>query len=379
MSKSKTNKSAASAKRASASAGGSMPAARVGHKSKKGRKPPGAIDYAAIEHALLHGEIRQVGDNHVLQYPSLRELARRHGVDIALLSRWAKKRNIKLLRGLAEAARRGAQEVMTPSEEPPEYTAAVAAAKAARRERAQVIPGLDPMPPSVEAERAARPTPVPAPGVPGRRRIGAPPRYNVEELDKLLVFGHPRPMPDGTVSVYYPTRQEIADQLRIAASTVATHWKKHDCARRRAEARARIMARVEAQLVEETVETIAMSRDRTIAVIDKYIARYEAAVEDGVARTDLASDFDRMVRLKELLTGNAESRAEVQQTLSLELAQRQHAQVLHELEQASAAELGMIIDTTAVERLEAATTDELVEDALGDPAVDGKSARDEVR
>jgi len=348
-------------------------------RTKRGRKPPGAIDYAAIEHALLHGEIRQVGDNHVLKYPSLRELARRHGVDNALLCRWAKKRNIKVLRGLAEAARRGAQEVMTPSEEPPAYTAAVAAAKAARRERAQAIPGLDPMPASVEAERATRPVPVPAPGVPGRRRIGAPPRYSVEELDKLLVFGHPRPMPDGTVSVYYPTRQEIADQLRIAASTVATHWKKHDCARRRAEARARIMARVEAQLVEETVETIAMSRERTIAVIDKYIARYEAAVEDGVARTDLASDFDRMVRLKELLTGNAESRAEVQQTLSLELAQRQHAQVLHELEQASPAELGMIIDTTAVERLEAGTMDGLVEDALGDPVVDGKSAREDLR
>jgi hypothetical protein len=108
--------------------------------------------------------------------------------------------------------------------------------------------------------------------------------------------------------------------------------------------------------VEQTAEQIAVSRERTIQVVDKFLSRFEMALDDGTARTDLPADFERLVRLKEFLLGNAESRTAVEQTLSLDMAQRQHAQVLHDVDEASAAEMGLIIDTTGFEVLDAAAS-----------------------
>jgi transposase-like protein len=357
---------------------------------KRGRRTLGEIRYHEIERLLVHGEMRQYGDRQVLRYPSLRELGRRFDVDVAQLSRWAKRRNVGLLRGLAEAARNGqpppapadveatlaaARASRTPAadeppqiqaaleavhavsvglkqEEPPEVEAVLEAAQAAARAHVVAVPGLDPLPPP--DPNTPRPTPVPRPGVGGPLRHNEPPRYSVEELDRLLVFGEPHANPDGTVSVRYPTNKEIAERLGIAERTVTQHWRKQHCHRRRAEARARIAARVEEKLVEQTAEQIALSRERTIQVVDKFLSRFEMAIDDGTARTDLPADFERLVRLKEFLLGNAESRTAVEQTLSLDMAQRQHAQVLQDQDEASAAEMGLVIDTTAVEVIDVA-------------------------
>jgi transposase-like protein len=355
--------------------------------TRKGRRRPGEIPYPEIERLLVHGELRQYGDREVLRYPSLRELGRRFDIDVAQLSRWAKRRNVLLLRSLAEAARsgdapptaaelkasldatRGAppapavadpkadalaaveavraaqQGVMPPV--PPEVEAVLDAARAAAREHVLAFPGLDPLPPPDPS--TPRPTPVPRPGQVGRLHHTEPPRYSVETLDRLLVFGEPCAAPDGTISVRYPANQEIAERLGVHVNTVTNHWRKQHCSRRRAEARARIAARVEEKLVEQTAEQIALSRERTIQVVDKFLSRFEMAIDDGTARTDLPADFERLVRLKEFLLGNAESRTAVEQTLSLDTAQQQHAQVLRDIDAATAAEMGLVIDTTAIE------------------------------
>jgi AcrR family transcriptional regulator len=352
---------------------------------KRGRRTLGEIRYHEIERLLVHGEMRQYGDRQVLRYPSLRELGRRFDVDVAQLSRWAKRRNIALLRGLAEAARNGApppppaeveatlrearaSHAAVPVEppqiaaaldavhavhagvkktEPPEVEAVLEAAHEAALAHVLAVPGLDPLPPQDPV--TPRPTPVPKPGVGGPLRHSEPPRYSVEELDRLLVFGEPYANPDGTVSVRYPTNKEIAERLGIAERTVTQHWRKQHCSRRRTEARARIAARVEEKLIEQTAEQIVVSRERTIQVVDKFLSRFEMALDDGTARTDLPADFERLVRLKEFLLGNAESRTAVEQTLSLDMVQRQHAQVLQDQDEASAAEMGLVIDTTGVE------------------------------
>jgi transposase-like protein len=354
---------------------------------RMGRRRPGEIPYPEIERLLVHGELRQYGDREVLRYPSLRELGRRFDMDVAQLSRWAKRRNILLLRSIAEAARRGdppptaaelkanldaiggappaaaaagpesealaavdavraAHEGLAPPV-PPEVEATLEAARAAAREHVMAFPGLDPLPPPDPS--TPRPTPVPQPGRVGRLHHTEPPRYSVETLDQLLVFGEPYAAPDGTVSVRYPSPKEIADRLGIHVNTVTTHWRKQHCNRRRAEARARIAARVEEKLVEQTAEQIALSRERIVQVVDKFLGRFEMAIDDGTARTDLPADFERLVRLREFLLGNAESRTAVEQTLSLEMAQQQHAQVLRDIDDATAAEMGLVIDTTGVE------------------------------
>jgi AcrR family transcriptional regulator len=361
--------------------------------ARMGRRRPGEIPYPQIERLLIHGELRQYGDREVLRYPSLRELGRRFEIDVAQLSRWAKRRNVLLLRSLAEAARSGdapptaaelkasldavrgappapagadpaldalaaveavraAQQGVTPPV-PPEVEAVLDAARAAAREQVLALPGLDPLPPP--DPNTPRPTPVPRPGQVGRLHHTEPPRYSVETLDRLLVFGEPYAAPDGTVSVRYPANKEIAERLGISHGTVVKHWRKQHCGRRRAEARARIAARVEEKLVEQTAEQIALSRERIVHVVDKFLGRFEMAIDDGTARTDLPADFERLVRLREFLLGNAESRTAVEQTLSLDMAQQQHAQVLRDVDEATAAEMGLVIDTTAVEVIAPAT------------------------
>jgi transposase-like protein len=371
---------------------------------RMGRRRPGEIPYPEVERLLVHGELRQYGDREVLRYPSLRELGRRFDIDVAQLSRWAKRRNILLLRSIAEASRRGdspptaaelkasldaiggtppasaaagpaaealaaveavraAQQGVAPPV-PPEVEATLEAARAAAREHVEAFPGLDALPPPDPS--TPRPTPVPQPGRVGRLHHTEPPRYSVETLDRLLVFGEPYAAPDGTVSVRYPSNKEIAERLGISDDTVLAHWRKQHCSRRRAEARARIAARVEEKLVEQTAEQIALSRERIVQVVDKFLSRFEMSIDDGTARTDLPADFEKLVRLREFLLGNAESRTAVEQTLSLEMAQRQHAQVLHDVDDATAAEMGLVIDTTGVEVIgEPASAPALPEPAVG--------------
>jgi hypothetical protein len=180
---------------------------------------------------------------------------------------------------------------------------------------------------------------------PGKNRGGRPrksegPRVPYEELDRILVFGEVVPCEDGNgTTVQFPSYRELADRYGVSHSVIAEYAKTHNAQRRRKEAQSRIQAKAENKLVELRASAIALSKDDELRIIDRYLGGFEDALSEGRVRFDNPADFNTMVRLKEFVLGNADSRQEIHASLSLESLQTRHRQMLRTVE-ASPAERG---------------------------------------
>ena len=71
-------------------------------------------------------------------------------------------------------------------------------------------------------------------------------------------------------------------------------------------------------------EARALATADVVAVVDDYIRGFRRAVGEGKVRFDSPADLDRLVRLKELLAGNADSRQDLRGGLTLESIQQRH-------------------------------------------------------
>jgi hypothetical protein len=203
----------------------------------------------------------------------------------------------------------------------------------------------------------------------GRPRKSEGPRVPYEELDRILVFGEVVPCEDGNgTTVVYPSYRELAERYGVSNSVIAEYAKTHNVQRRRREAQARIQAKAENKLVEMRATAIALSKDDELRIIDGYLSGFEKALGEGRVRFDNPADFNTMVRLKEFVMGNADSRQEIHAALSLESLQARHRQVMR-VADASPAERG------EVDR--AALPSAGVEDALDPPARPTKGADQE--
>ncbi len=173
----------------------------------------------------------------------------------------------------------------------------------------------------------------------GRPRKGEGPRVPYEDLDRILVFGEVVPCEDGNgTTVYYPSYRELAERYGVSNSVIAEYAKSHNVQRRRKEAQARIQVKAEQKLVEMRAKAIAVSKDDELRIIDTYLVGFETALAENRVRFDNAADFNTMVRLKEFVLGNADSRQEIHAALSLETLQDRHRRMMRTL------------DTTAEER-----------------------------
>jgi hypothetical protein len=153
----------------------------------------------------------------------------------------------------------------------------------------------------------------------GRPRKSEPPRLPYDEVDRLLVFGEVVKTESGeSTTVVYPSYREIARRYGVSHSLIAQYSKRHDCLRRRKEAKARIAVKTDQKLVEMRATAIAVSKDESLQIIDTYLAGFRDALAEGRVRFDNPTDFDRMCRLKEFMLGGADSRQEIHAALSLE-------------------------------------------------------------
>jgi len=176
----------------------------------------------------------------------------------------------------------------------------------------------------------------------GRPRKSEGPRVPYEELDRILVFGEVVPCEDGNgTTVVYPSYRELAERYGVSNSVIADYAKTHNVQRRRREGQARIQAKAENKLVELRASAIALSKDDELRIIDGYLSGFEKALGEGRVRFDNPADFNTMVRLKEFVMGNADSRQEIHAALSLESLQARHRQVMRVAE-ASPAERGEV-------------------------------------
>jgi hypothetical protein len=176
----------------------------------------------------------------------------------------------------------------------------------------------------------------------GRPRKSEGPRVPYEEVDRILVFGEVVPCEDGNgTTVVYPSYRELAERYGVSNSVIAEYAKTHNVQRRRREAQARIQAKAENKLVEMRATAIALSKDDELRIIDGYLSGFEKALGEGRVRFDNPADFNTMVRLKEFVMGNADSRQEIHAALSLESLQARHRQVMR-VADASSAERGEV-------------------------------------
>ncbi len=178
----------------------------------------------------------------------------------------------------------------------------------------------------------------------GRPKKGDGPRVPYDELDRVLVFGEVVQTDEGGTSIVYPSYRDLAQRYGVAHSLVAQYARKHDCLRRRKEAKARVAVKAEQKIVEMRATAIALSKDDALRMIDTYLVGFEKALSEGRVRFDNPTDFNTMLRLKEFILGGADSRQEIHAALSLEDIQSRHQRMLRAAQQASAEERGEVLD-----------------------------------
>jgi hypothetical protein len=202
----------------------------------------------------------------------------------------------------------------------------------------------------LESEEPSDPDALPPPK---KRKPGRPSRIDSpnipwNEVDRALVMGEMVQLPDGTQSTQYPALRELARRYGVSHSAIVKYWQDHHCERRRETARQRLLDRTEEKLTELRATAIAVSKDDALRIIDKYLVKFEEALDQDRVRYDVPADFNTMLRLKEFLTGAPDSRTESTTSFTLEMLQERHARMLKETRQLSSAEMG-IVDTSGHE------------------------------
>jgi len=178
----------------------------------------------------------------------------------------------------------------------------------------------------------------------GRRRKGDGPAFPHEEVDRLLVHGEIVEAEDGReMQVRYPSFRTIADRYGVAHSLIADFAKKHNCLQRRKQTAARVKELADSKLIELRADALAVTRDDQIRAIDRFLTKFEEALEDGRVRFDNPADYNTMCRLKAYLLGDADSRQQVMSGFpTLEELQKRHAAMLARIQQSTPGERGEV-------------------------------------
>lgn len=159
----------------------------------------------------------------------------------------------------------------------------------------------------------------------GRPRRADAPIVPWPEVDRLLVFGEKvKDEASGREGVSFPSYMELAARYGVSKSRIGQYATHAKCLRRREEAHLREQARYEQKVVERRAEARALGTEDVVQIIDGYIEGFRKAIDDEKVRFDSPADLDRLVRLKELMLGNADSRQEIQGGLTLDAIQQRH-------------------------------------------------------
>lgn len=163
----------------------------------------------------------------------------------------------------------------------------------------------------------------------GRQPKGLGPALPEEEVDRILVHGEVVPDEEnGGTRVSYPGHRELAARYGVSPSLISWYSRKHNCMARREQAALRAREMADTKLAEFRADRLAVSRDDQLRIIDKYLARFEEALQQGRVDCTNPSDFNNLSRLKELLTGGPDARNELVPGLRLEDLQRRHKETV---------------------------------------------------
>lgn len=162
----------------------------------------------------------------------------------------------------------------------------------------------------------------------GRPRRGDRPPIPWDEIEKAYVCGEiVRQLDDGSFERNYPSIRELAKKFGVHRSLVGYHSRRHNWPSRRQDFRTQL--RTEIQQIRAKAR--ALSTEDAVGILDAYLEKFRAAVDEGHVRVDSIADFNTAMRLKEFLLGGADSRQEIQGALTLEEMQARHRRLRDEL------------------------------------------------
>jgi hypothetical protein len=144
-------------------------------------------------------------------------------------------------------------------------------------------------------------------------------------VDRLLVFGEKvESTSGGSPAQQFPSLEELGRRYGVSKNRIWQYANKHKCYERRKECQVREQIRYDRIVTARRAEARALGTEDVVEIIDGYIEGFRKSVDEGKVRFDSPADLDRLVRLKELMLGNADSRHEIQGGLTLESIQERH-------------------------------------------------------
>jgi hypothetical protein len=172
-------------------------------------------------------------------------------------------------------------------------------------------------PPGADTPKAKRPK--------GRPKRADAPVVDWNTVDKLLVHGE-KVQIDGaeTSTRRFPSLSEIGERYGVSKNRIWQYSSAHKCFERRKETEAREQIRYDRIIAARRADARALGTQDVVEVVDDYIRKFRVELDEGRVRTDNPGDLERLVRLKQLLLGDADARLEIQGGLTLEALQARH-------------------------------------------------------
>jgi len=171
-----------------------------------------------------------------------------------------------------------------------------------------------------------------------RRPRGRPKRADAPvvpwtEVDRLLVFGEVAKDPvTAKEAVKFPSLADLAKRYAVSRNLIWRYADRAKCFQRREEARLTTQARFDQKVIEQAANARAAASSDVSRLVDDVIASFRKAFDEGRVRIDSAADLDRLIRLKELLGGRADSRGELHGQVTLEAIQARHRRLRDQLD-----------------------------------------------
>lgn len=161
------------------------------------------------------------------------------------------------------------------------------------------------------------------------------------EMERLLVEGELITGSDGKQTRVFPHGCEIAERLGVSNAWVSKFANKHRCFQRRAEYQAKVQAKVQQKLVRQEAKRIAFDTERSVSLCDKVLARYEDMLDERGVGNFTVADMNTVIRLRRYLQGDADSRQEVTNAITLSSLQTAHREMLRQVHDVSPEECGI--------------------------------------
>lgn len=182
----------------------------------------------------------------------------------------------------------------------------------------------------------------------GRPKRGEGPNLPWPEIDRLLVHGEQVIDPKtGEERLTYPSLAVLAQRYGVSRTLLWKFANRHRCYERRKEAQAKVQARTDDKVIEKLSSARASSIADVVRVVDQFLLGFEKDLREGKVRTDSPTDFDRLTRLREFVTGGADSRQELTGSVSLTAIQERHQRLRAQVERVPAELTGVVDDAAA--------------------------------